>query len=71
MAVSKKYGKIVISKIGDNEPVFILRAQDVLAESTIELYRVLAESHKAPVAQTLKEEIEEFRRWKGSRKMPD
>ena len=32
MAVSGKYGKLDIPKIGEDEPVFILRAQDKLAE---------------------------------------
>jgi hypothetical protein len=31
MAVSTKYGKVDIPKIGGDEPVFILRAQDKLA----------------------------------------
>jgi len=33
MAVSGKYGKVSIPKIGDDEPIFILRAQDNLAAS--------------------------------------
>jgi len=32
MALSLKYGKIDIPRINDGEPVFILRAQDKLAE---------------------------------------
>jgi len=51
--------------------VFILRAQDKLAESTIEMYRLLATSHGSRVAQTLNQEIENFRKWPGKRKMPD
>lgn len=30
MAVSKKYGKIDIQGVPDNEPVFVIRAQDTL-----------------------------------------
>ncbi|UCD78894.1 MAG: hypothetical protein JSW26_26415 [Desulfobacterales bacterium] len=32
MAISGKYGKLDIPKIGEDEPVFILRAQDRLAQ---------------------------------------
>ncbi|MBA7666384.1 hypothetical protein ES703_74464 [subsurface metagenome] len=71
MAVSGKYGKLNIPRIGGDEPVFILRAQDRLAESTIEMYRLLAASHGCPIAETLRKEIESFRKWQGIRKMPD
>jgi hypothetical protein len=71
MAISGKYGKIDIPGIRDDEPVFILRAQDVLAAGTIEIYRVLTSSHKAPLTKGLDEEIKRFHDWKGPRKMPD
>ena len=71
MAVSGKYGKIDIPKIGEDEPVFILRAQDKLAEPAIEMYRVLAASHGSPLKETLEEEIDSFRRWSGQKKVPD
>jgi len=71
MAISGKYGKINIPKIGEEEPVFILRAQDRLAEPTIEIYRILAASHNSPMANDLKEEIDVFQRWSGKRRMPD
>ena len=45
MAISGKYGKVNIPRIGSEEPVFILRAQDKLAGTTIEMYRLLANSH--------------------------
>ncbi len=70
MAVSGKYGQIDIPRIGPDEPVFILRAQDKLAESALEMYRALAASHDRPVAHGLAEEIEAFRTWP-SKKMPD
>lgn len=41
MAISGKYGKVTIPKIGADEPVFILRAQDSLAGPAIEMYRLL------------------------------
>lgn len=35
MAISTKYGKVDIGNIGEEEPVFILRAQDKLAEAAL------------------------------------
>ena len=71
MAISGKYGKLDIPKIGENEPVFILRAQDRLAACAVELYCTLADSHGAPAANNLREEIERFRSWSGIQKLPD
>jgi hypothetical protein len=71
MAVSAKYGKLDIPKVADEEPVFILRAQDKLAESAIAMYEVLAASHGAAVANDIHKEIESFRNWKGTKKLPD
>ena len=62
---------MVISKIGDDEPVFILRAQDKLAAGMVEIYKVIAGIHDASMAAALDEEIERFRSWAGERKMPD
>jgi len=71
MAISGKYGKLNIPKVGAEEPVFILRAQDMLAEAMIEIYRIIVASHDSPVAKELAKEIEKFRAWKGTKKMPD
>jgi hypothetical protein len=71
MAISTKYGKVDIPKIGSNEPVFILRAQDKLAEATIGMYRLLAASHVSKLTDSLDTEIEAFRQWTGSKKLPD
>jgi hypothetical protein len=71
MAVSGKYGKISIPKVGEDEPVFILRGQDKLAEATIEMYRVLIASHGSPLADRVQKEIDAFRGWSGSKKIPD
>lgn len=71
MAFSGKYGKIDIPKIGEDEPVFVLRAQDRLADAAIEIYRVLAASHGSPLADSVQKEIDSFRKWKGSKKLPD
>jgi hypothetical protein len=71
MAVSYKYGKINIAKIGADEPVFILRAQDKLAEAAIVMYKSLAATHGSKVTGSLDKEIEAFRRWPGTKKLPD
>jgi len=71
VAISGKYGKLNIPRIGDAEPVFILRAQDKLAEPAIEMYRLLAVSHGCRIAEGLGKEIESFRRWQGTKKLPD
>jgi len=71
MAVSGKYGKLEIPKIGAEEPVFILRAQDNLAATTIQMYQLLAASHGCPLAKELDKEIQSFRKWPRPKKMPD
>ena len=70
MAISGKYGKLSIPKVGADEPVFILRAQDKLAQAAIEMYQSLAASHGRPLANSLQKEIEAFRKWP-TKKMPD
>jgi len=71
MAVSGKYGKVNIPRIGADEPVFILRAQDKLADTAIDMYRSLAASHGRPLAASLQKEIDAFKKWPGNKKMPD
>jgi hypothetical protein len=71
MAISSKYGNIDIPKVGKEEPVFILRAQDKLAQAAIEMYRSLAASHGSAVADALSKELDRFRRWTGKKKLPD
>ncbi len=71
MTLSGKYGKVAIPNVGEDEPVFILRAQDKLAGSAIEMYRTLAASHGSPVADELQKELDAFRRWGCPKKMPD
>ena len=71
MALSGKYGRLDIPKIASEEPVFILRAQDALAATAIGMYQLLAESHGRPLSVELDKQIEAFRKWQGSRKMPD
>jgi hypothetical protein len=57
--------------LGEDEPVFILRGQDKLGEPAIEMYRLLVASHGCALAEKLQKEIDAFRRWKGSKKLPD
>jgi hypothetical protein len=71
MAISGKYGQIEIPKIGAGEPVFILRAQDLLAGPAIEFYKILAQSHGSSLAEELGKEIGRFQRWTGRKKIPD
>jgi hypothetical protein len=71
MAISGKYGKVDIPKIAEKEPVFILRAQDKLAVTIIDMYRLLAASHGSPLAGKLQKEIDAFLNWEGLKKLPD
>jgi hypothetical protein len=71
MAISTKYGRIDIPKIGKDEPVFILRAQDKLAEPAIGMYRTLVASHGSKLTDSLDREIEAFKSWPGTKKLPD
>jgi hypothetical protein len=71
MAVSGKYGTVSIENIPDSEPVFILRAQDQLADTAIGIYRLLAASHGCQIADSVQREVEEFQRWSGNKKLPD
>lgn len=71
MAISGKYGKLQIPNIGADEPVFILRAQDLLAEKAIQVYQLFAASHMLPVAESLNKEICAFQEWNGIKKLPD
>jgi hypothetical protein len=71
MALSAKYGKLAIPKIDEEEPVFVLRAQDRLAEAAINMYKALAVSHGSPVAKDIEKVIDAFQQWKGPKKIPD
>ena len=71
MAISGKYGQIDIPKIGEDEPVFILRAQDRVAQGMIEIYKVITSQHGSHLENGLDKEVERFRSWTGPKKMPD
>jgi hypothetical protein len=71
MALSGKYGKLNIPKIGEDEPVFILRVRDTLALPAIEIYKVLATFYGSVMAPSLEKEVKTFQEWKGPKKLPD
>ena len=71
MAISGKYGKLDIPNIGDDEPVFILRAKDRLAGPMVEIYRVMTEAHDRGMSEDLAKQIKAFADWPGPRKLPD
>lgn len=73
MATSGKYGKLDIPGIGDNEPVFILRAQDKLAADAIKLYHTLVSSHDCDLSflHGISGEYIRFCKWSGYTKLPD
>ena len=70
MAYSVEYGRLVIPGIADDEPVFILRAEDKLAEPAMEMYRLLAEAHGCPIGPVVEKEILSFREWHGDKRLP-
>ncbi len=70
MALSGKYGKLNIPKIADEEPVFILRAQDALAGTVVKIYQLLAASHGRALTD-MDKAVQSFNSWTGAKKMPD
>lgn len=80
MAVDRKYGKVEIPGIAEDEPVFIIRAQDVLAIPTLVRYQnfrlAAEETPPSPEWQDhLESVIDDFETWKGDNadkmKLPD
>lgn len=71
MALSGKYGKLDIPKIAADEPVFIIRAQDVIAAPLIQIYQLMLNSHNSPLAKELDSVVQTFQKWSGTKKMPD
>ncbi len=70
MALSRAYDILEIPTIGEDEPVFILRAQDMLAISAIQTYPPLAEAHGCQVPEQVNSELEAFLLWPGNKKLP-
>jgi hypothetical protein len=71
MTLSGKYGTMDIPRIAAGEPIFILRAQDALAETVVQIYQLLAASHMLPIAADMDKLVRSFKSWPGARKMPD
>lgn len=62
MAVDARYGKVTVehepgNPLGEDEPVFVLRARDVVAPGTVERYAQDCEFYGAPT-----EHVESIRR---------
>lgn len=68
--VDAKYGHLHIQGVPQDEPVFILRAQDAHAIYVIEEYKRLAASHNTEMAHSLQLTLDRFRAWP-VRKLPD
>ncbi len=62
MAEDAKYGRVTVPGIPDNEPVFVLRAQDALAGAVLEQYRELRHS-AGGVPDSLHVTIRRFHAW--------
>lgn len=68
MAYDSKYGKIDIPNISDDEPIFILRAKDKLAFTTLLEYERLAMRRGAgdipqQFMDNLEQVIDRFEKW--------
>ena len=71
MARDTKYGDVQVMGIGDEEPIFILRAQDVFAIHVLKVYRGLRESSgDIPGVQSVQASIDAFGNWV-YKKVPD
>ena len=71
MAYDNKYGEIEVPGVPDNEPIFILRAQDILAIHMLQVYKGLRESTgDLNAVRALEGTIEGFKNWK-FKKIPD
>ncbi len=76
MGVSRKYGKVTFERgtIGEDEPVFVVRARDLSAPSVLRQYRFLCEALKSPEDHLFELPLVEtdMRKWqaKNGRKVP-
>ena len=62
-----------LDKAADDEPLFILRAQDLVAPEAIEAWCQLAETAGAPLEKVAHARLhaEAMRQWPGHKKVPD
>lgn len=69
MAAEGKYGRVTTSKgsIGEDEPVFLLRARDSLAAEAIDYYRIRCaqEGSSQEHRDDLSEVLQVFEAWQG------
>ncbi len=67
MAIDSKYGRVTLEHgtIGEDEPVFVMRAQDSLVASVLKLYLQLCEDAGSPEShlEGIRSEIERIRSW--------
>jgi hypothetical protein len=73
MAIDNKYGRLDIPGIPENEPVFVLRAQDSFALPTIIYYKMLVSGLgrlEDKMVSGLSRTIYGFSKW-AERKLPD
>ena len=71
MARDTKYGDVDIKGVPENEPIFILRAQDVFAIHLLKVYRGLRESTGDVLGmRRVNYTIDLFKDWK-FKKVPD
>ena len=70
MALSQVYGRLQIPMVGEDEPVFVIRAQDLLAESAMQIFRLPAEAHGCQAGPVLTKEISGFRQRQAERRLP-
>lgn len=75
MPTDVKYGEVTTEygDIPDDEPVFVLRAQDVLAHETLLHYHEQSgrAGCKADFRDDVLQALVNFERWQGVRKLPD
>ncbi len=68
--VDSKYGPLHIKGAPQNEPMFVLRAQDAHAVYMLQEYQRLAGSHNKHMEEKMDLVIARFRAW-GTKKLPD
>jgi len=68
----RKSSDSCLSKVGKNEPIFVLRAQDKLAPIVVEQWATLAFGTGVPLKKVLgaRKLADEMRQWP-NRKLPD
>ena len=75
MAFDQKYGHVTCEKgnLLPDEPVFIFRASDLLAMPALQAYEELCKAAKRPpeFLAAMKDAIDVFAEWRGSKKLPD